>query len=251
MNRRAWLSASTLVAIAAAWSIAAERPALLILRELYRLGETVGITPTPPAPGARLAGQILGFNYSQPPGWYALCAQTLAVALALCPLLVPTLILHLQLNAPRNYRVRRPHILFLRAVLATLAAGLVFASLQLKLNYWLWSQFLALGESLGGSVARLSGQVGITSRGPFYGDTFADSLGNLLVRYGPNIAFTALAAITALVTHRFLWRTDLRRAADPTRCTNCAYDLGQLPPAAPCPECGEPRPTPVGHECAP
>jgi hypothetical protein len=240
MSRRALLSALALLALSAAWSIAVERPSLYILRELYRFGEFVGITPTPPAPGSRLAGQIMDFNFSQPPEWYEFAARSLAAAAALAPFLLPGLWSHRGIVA--RWREIQPssHWSLCRAPLAALIAGIVFAAINIKLGFWLWSQFLALGELFGGSVTRISGQLFIGPRGPFSGDSAADSFGNLAVRHGPHIVCTLFAAAAAILIHSLLWRTDLRRAATGA-CSHCGYDLLATPSASPCPECGSSR----------
>jgi hypothetical protein len=237
MSRRALLSALALLALCAAWSIAVEHPALYLLRELYRFGELVGITPTPPAPGSRLAGQIMGFNFSQPPEWYEFVARSLAAAAVLAPFLLPGLWSHRGIASRWRELPAVSHWSLLRGPLAALAAGIVFGAIDIKLGYWLWSQFLALGELLGGSVTRMSGQLAIGPRGPFSGDTLADSFGNLAVRHGPRITCTLIATAAAILVHTLLWRKDLRRAATGA-CPRCGYDLLATPTGTPCPECG-------------
>lgn len=240
MSRRALLSALALLALCAAWSVAVERPALYILRELYRFGELVGITPTPPAPGSRLAGQIMGFNFSQPPEWYEFVARSLAAAAALAPFLLPGLWSHRGIVARWRDVPAASHWSLIRGPLAVLIAGIIFATLDIVLGLWLWSQFLALGELFGGSVARISGQLAIGPRGPFHGDTLADSLGNTAVRHGPRIVCTLAATAAAILIHSLLWRKDLRRAATGA-CPRCGYDLLATPADSCCPECGSTR----------
>jgi hypothetical protein len=237
MSRRALLSALALLALCAAWSVAIERPSLYLLRELYRLGEWVGLTATYPAPGSRLAGQIMGFNYSQPPGWYEFIARSLTAAAALAPFLLPGLWSHRNISARWREVPSASRWSLLRGPLAALTAGIVFAAIDIKLGYWLWSQFLALGELLGGSVTRISGQLVIGPRGPFYGSTLTDNLGNLAVRHGPHIVCTLVATAAAILLHTLLWRADSRRAASGS-CMRCGYDLSATPAPAPCPECG-------------
>lgn len=237
MSRRALLSALALLALCAAWSVAVERPALYLLRELYRLGELIGLTTVHPAPGSRLAGQIMGFNFSQPPGWYEFAARSLAAAAALAPFLLPGLWSHRGIASRWREAPAASHWSLIRGPLAAIAAGIVFAAIDINLGYWLWSRFLALGELLGGSVARISGQVGIGPRGPFHGTTLVDSFGNAAVRYGPHIACTLFAAAAAILIHTLLWRKDTRHAATDA-CPRCGYDLSASPAGSPCPECG-------------
>lgn len=243
MSPRALLSALALLSLCAAWSIAIERPALYILRELYRLGELIGFTKVHPAPGSRLAGQIMGFNFSQPPEWYELIARSLAAAAALSPFLLPGLWSHRMITSRWRELPGVSRRSLLRGPLAALAAGIVFAALDINLGYWCWSRFLALGELLGGTVTRLSGAVGIGPRGPFSGDTLADSFGNLAVRHGPHIVCTLVATAAAILVHTLLWRRDLGRAAAGA-CPRCGYDLLATPAGSPCPECGAESPKP-------
>ncbi len=237
MSRRALLSALIFLSLCAAWSVAVERPSLYLLRDLYRLGELIGLTTIHPAPGSRLAGQIMGFNFSQPPEWYEFVARSLTAAAALAPFLLPGLWSHRNISAHRLEMPAPARWSLIRGPLAALAAGIVFAALDIKLGYWLWSQFLALGELLGGSVTRISGQVAIGPRGPFHSASVADSFGNLAVRYGPRIVCTLVAAAAAILVHTLLWRRDLRRAVTGA-CPHCGYDLRATPAASPCPECG-------------
>jgi len=213
MSRRALLSALFLLALCAAWSIAVERPSLYILRELYRLGELVGLTAVHPAPGSRLAGQIMGFNFSQPPEWYEFLARSLAAAAVLAPFLLPGLWLHRGIISHWRELPGVSRWSFIRAPFAAVTAGVLFAVIDIQLGYWLWSGFLALGELFGGNVTRISGQLAIGPRGPFYDDTLADSFGNLAVRHGPHIVCTLIATAAAILVHTLLWSRDLRRAA--------------------------------------
>lgn len=240
MSRRALLSALALLALCAAWSVAVERPALYLLREFYRFGELVGITPTPPAPGSRLAGQIMGFNFSQPPEWYEFVARALAATAALAPFLLPGLWSHRGIAARWRDVPAASYWSLFRGPLAVLTAGIVFATLDIVLGLWLWSQFLALGELFGGSVTRISGKLFIGPRGPFTGDSAADSFGNLTVRHGPHIVCTLAATAAAILIHTLLWRRDVHRAVT-NACPRCGYDLLATPAASPCPECGSKR----------
>lgn len=240
MSRRALLSALALLALCAAWSIAVERPALYILRELYRLGELIGFTKVHPAPGSRLAGQIMGFNFSQPPEWYEFLARSLAAAIAFAPFLLPGLWSHRNIAAHWREMTGISRWSLLRGPFAALAAGIVFAAIDIKLGYWLWSQFLSLAELLGGNVTRISGQLAIGPRGPFSGDTLADSFGNTAVRYGPRIICTLFATAAAIFIHALMWRKDLHRAFTGA-CPRCGYDLLATPTGTPCPECGTSR----------
>ncbi len=243
MSRRALLSAIALLALCSAWSVAAERPSLYLLRELYRLGETIGLTKVHPAPGSRLAGQIMGFNYSQPPEWYEFFARSLAAAAALAPFLLPGLWSHRNIASRWSELPDISRWSLLRGPLAAIVAGVVFAAIDINLGYWLWSRFLALGEACGGTVPRISGQVAFGPRGPFSGSTLADSFGNLAVRHGPHIVCTLAATGAAVIVHTLLWHRDLRRAAAGA-CPRCGYDLRATAAGSRCPECGADVPKP-------
>jgi hypothetical protein len=241
---RAHPRTAALLALAAlaAWAIPSQHLHLLALRELFRAGESVGIT-TIQSRGGQLGGQILGFNYCRPPSWYAFTAQAIAAAISLAPILLPALYLTSGCHHSRRGRaVVTARKLLTRAVITLLLTGLVFVTLDRFLGPWLYLRMIDLGERLGGSVSRISGFIATGPRGPFSGERLADSLGNFLTRHGPRIIFTILASIPALILHARLWRRDLNATALLHLCPTCGYDLRATPATSPCPECGRPRP---------
>lgn len=200
---------------------------LWTLRGLYQLGERVGITAVPPAPGASLGGQVAGYNYARPPIWWGFSAEILSSALPLAIVFVAMLWCEARpLPAPRRPRAGS---LLLAALAGAIAAGLIQ-----RVGYSaILSLCIALGEALGGTVTRLSGAIGWGTGGPFSGSTWADTLGNHLTRWGPWVAPSLVGAILALILH-----ARARRPLQPATCPACGYDRRGISPAGPCPECG-------------
>jgi hypothetical protein len=226
------LAAIVSLLIALAWAVPASCLRLYPLRELLRLGESTGITPP-----ARLGGQILGFNFVSPPAWYHLVALTLSAAIALAPALLPALWLRLRLASGRRDFSASTVLASRRALLALLAASAVYATLDRLARDWLWNLCVSLGVAIGGQVSHI-GLVAVGPDGPFFGGGLLDNIGNLLTRYGPDVAITLAAAIAAVAVHSLLWRADLLAAAAGHLCPHCGYDLSATPAGAPCPECG-------------
>lgn len=231
----------TVVLIAAAWTVPSQWVYWLGLRELLRLGEVAGITLRPPAPGARLAGQVLGFNYAQPPFWYEFLTRTVASAAALSPAILASVWLHRRIRlARKTIPPSVPIAPIARATVSVAAAGMAFAAAEHLSGATLWRLFLGIGEAVGGQVIRLGG-FGLTSGGgPFVGGGAADAIGNLLVRHGPFATLTGIAFAAAHLIDWLLWRGDVRRMRAHRLCPHCSYDLSGLASAAKCPECGKP-----------
>lgn len=242
------LAMLTVVLIAAAWLVPSQWLYWLGLRELFRLGELIGITSTPPGAGARLAGQILGFNYAQPPLWYELLTRATAAATAFGPAIVISLWLHRRLGLGRpSVAPRAPFAPIVRAATSLAAAGAAFSILEHLSGGTLWRIFLGIGEAIGGQVVRLGGFEITTGGGPFIGGTTADMIGNLLVRQGPYATLLATAFAAAHAVDWALWRSDVRRVRGQHLCPHCGYDLRGLTTATTCPECGKVLPSAQNH----
>lgn len=237
-----------LIISCAAWAVWVGPFRLLALRELLRLGEAAGITPTAASGQGYLAGQILGFNYSRPPAWYDLAARAAAFAIMGAPVFAASLLLHRGSRSRERVAPTPWRRTFAMFALSMAVAGGVFAALDRWLGDWLFLRLLALGEAAGGSVSRLSGAINMTPDGPFAGHTVADSLANRLVRAGL-IFLPSLAAFTAAyVLHTRFWRTAHAAAH---LCPACGYDLSATPNTSPCPECGRRRPDAPAQPPAP
>lgn len=233
----------TVVLIAAVWTAPSQWLYGLGLRERLRAGEKIGITPTPPAPGAILAGRVLGFNYMQPPLWFELLTRAVAASVALAPAIL--LSLHLRRRISHGRRAAPPRAAgspILRAAAALIAAGAAFSTLEHLSGGTLWRVCLGIGEAIGGQVIRLGGFGLSSSDGPFVGGGVADHIGNLLVRHGPYATLVAAAIAAAHFADWALWRGDLNHAPGGRLCPTCGYDLRGLSAGAICPECGQSLP---------
>jgi hypothetical protein len=231
--------APTLIVACSAWAVAAQRLNLLALRELLRLGELTGISATAASGKGSLGGQILGFNYSRPPGWYAFTARAAAFAIATTAALALAMYLHRRIRTRARFMPTPWSRVIARTVLPITLAGVLYAALDRWLGIWLWLRLIDLGESLGGTITRFSGQIAMSTDGPFMGSSSTDTFANLFTRYGPVFILSAPAYAAAFALYRLLWRTDLRTAAH--LCAHCGYDLRGTPSSAPCPECGQAR----------
>lgn len=207
-------------------------------RELFRLGEAAGWTPT--GPGARLAGQIMGFNHHEPRWWYDAVARSIAAAAALAPALLPALWLRRRM-ATGSAWVPATGWAWGRGAVCTLGAGVVFCVLDRLLAWEVWGWIITIGERLGGTVFRMSGEVGVGADGPFVGGATIDTIGNVAARHGPGVLFAMMAGVAAAALHGGLWRGDVRRAQRGTLCEKCGYDLSGIVGARVCPECGAGR----------
>ncbi len=231
-------AAALFLVLCAIWTVPSHRLFLLVLREGYRLGEIIGVTPIPPAPGARLAGQVAGFNFHEPPAWYGRATHAIAAAVAMAPIVIPVLGLRRRIGAGTRGWCRGPGTAVLRGPLAALIGGLVFAALIRWIGQPLSDVVFRLGERLGGTVVRIGTLWASDPGGPFVGGTGVDALGNALVRSGPYVVCQFTASVASLTTHVLLWRSDTRAAATGITCRDCRYDLRGTPAGAPCPECG-------------
>lgn len=213
---------------AAAATTVVWRVELWVLRSLYQFGEWVGITARPPAPGASLGGQVLGFNFARPPHWWGFAVFVVAVAAPL--ILVFVLML---LGASRQWaKHRRASVA--SVVVAAAVGGMVAGLLERFFGVWLMMSFVDVFEFVGGTVTRLSGVVGFGSSGPFHGGTWTDAMGNWFVRWAPSMV---PALVGACVAH-FVYRTRLRSPSE-FQCLGCGYDRQGIGIDAPCPECGK------------
>jgi hypothetical protein len=226
------------LAICTLWAVPSQFLYLRLLRESDRFGETVGITSTAASGAGSLGGQILGFNYSRPPAWYVFAAGASSRAMAIAPGLIVALWLNRRRSSGRRFLPTTPLRIVSRAALAIMAAGVIHAAFDQFLSTWLWLRLIDLGESLGGTVYRMSGALAIGVNGPFMGGSSIDGLANLLARYGPVVCFATLASAAAIVLHTLLWRADRRAAETGRLCPQCGYDLRATPASSPCPECG-------------
>lgn len=222
---------------------------LLGLRESLRFGEAVGITPLPPAPSARLAGQVLGFNFHQSPAWYHLTAMAIGGACALTPAMLVSCIFWHRLAIPNGIALAARRItsirprwriaVALRASLAIVFAATIYALFFRFLGDRIQAACIWLGELLGGQITHL-GRVAARNSGPFSGSSWADDVGNALCRSGPHVIISTLASAAGVVLFAILMRRALRHPALAPFCRACGYDLSATPSSKPCPECGHP-----------
>lgn len=234
------------LALAAAWAPWALHPCLWVLIRMYQLGEAVGITAVTPAPNAALGGQILGINYHRPPQIYQMFARSVAGIVVVAPVVVLSAWAHGAARRRRGWSPRhetgaltRVATLFWpRAGAGIAAAAALFGIIDSPLSQRVWSASLWLGEQLGGTVQRLSGMTIQTTRGPFVGGRWADTLGNLLVTHAPLVVTSAAASLAGISLIALCARIAGGIRPDELACEHCGYPRAGLQLNAHCPECG-------------
>ncbi|MGQ0628023.1 MAG: hypothetical protein ACT4PL_07980 [Phycisphaerales bacterium] len=228
-----------LAGLVAAW--ACTRPGVWLrhatIRAGYQLGEWAGVTPVRSAPGARLAGRVLGFNFHEPPPLWWLAVGLIGMGIMLAPALLTALWLARRLGTrPTAGRTpARPHWW---NALASLATGTAVAfMLEWRCQRPTEDLIVRLGQSLGAHVVYMV-RYFRGPDGPFTGEGMIDAVGNLVFRYGPSVLWVGLGSIAAFVAYSALRRVGHGDAISAHACTACGYDLGGTPAGGHCPECG-------------